>query len=832
MSETELRAEGQENKASPVEIPNILPLLPIRDIVIYPYMMLPLFVGRDVSIRAVEESLSRDRLIFLVSQKNSAEENPSAADIHRVGTIASIMRMLKLADGRVKILVQGLSKGEVDSYLRERPYFEVKIRKVIEPTLSEVPIEVEALMRTAKEKIEQILNLKNLPPEIVMVTDNIGDPGVLADLVASNLRLKNEESQAILEIFDPIERLKKVNELLSRELELSTMQARIQNQAKEEMSKTQRDYFLREQMKQIQQELGEGDDRAEEISELRKQIDKAKMPPEVKREADKQLRRLEQMHPESSEASLVRTYMDWLVELPWSKRTKDNLDLEKAKKVLDEDHYNLEKVKERILEYLAVNKLRRKIKGPILCFVGPPGVGKTSLGRSIARALERSFVRVSLGGVRDEAEMRGHRRTYVGALPGRIIQGVKQAGSNNPVFMLDEIDKVGADFRGDPSAALLEVLDPEQNHAFSDHYLNLPFDLSNVLFICTANLLDPVPPALADRMEVIQLSGYPNEEKLEIARRFLIPRQLEDNGISTKYLEFSNDALLRIIAEYTKEAGLRNLERELASICRKVARKVAEGKSELIKLTRANIHSFLGAPKFLPEAEQEHHEIGVSTGLAWTSSGGEVLYVEASLSKGRGNLTLTGQLGDVMKESAQAAVSYARAHAKTLGIEEDFYQKLDIHIHVPAGAIPKDGPSAGITMATALISALTKRPVNRDVAMTGEITLRGRVLPIGGLKEKSLAAFRAGIKTVILPDRNAKDMDDIPKALRRKLHWVLAKNMSDVLQNALLNGKRDAKESRRASAAKLKLGSAKGKLRRGAGPLPKSHGDKAIPLRP
>ena len=832
MSETEWKTEGQESKATQVEIPNILPLLPIRDIVIYPYMMLPLFVGRDVSIRAVEESLSRDRLIFLVSQKNSAEENPNSADIHRVGTVASIMRMLKLADGRVKILVQGLSKGEVDTYLRERPYFEVKIRKVIEPTLSEVPIEVEALMRTAKEKIEQILNLKNLPPEIVMVTDNIGDPGVLADLVASNLRLKNEESQAILEIFDPIERLKKVNELLSRELELSTMQARIQNQAKEEMSKTQRDYFLREQMKQIQQELGEGDDRAEEISELRKQIDKAKMQPEVKREADKQLRRLEQMHPESSEASLVRTYLDWLVELPWSKRTKDNLDLGKAKQVLDEDHYDLEKVKERILEYLAVNKLRRKIKGPILCFVGPPGVGKTSLGRSIARALERSFVRVSLGGVRDEAEMRGHRRTYVGALPGRVIQGVKQAGSNNPVFMLDEIDKVGADFRGDPSAALLEVLDPEQNHAFSDHYLNLPFDLSNVLFICTANLLDPVPPALADRMEVIQLSGYTNEEKLEIARKFLIPRQLEDNGISTKHLEFSNDALLRIIAEYTKEAGLRNLERELASICRKVARKVAEGKSDLIKLTRANIHSFLGAPKFLPEAEQEHHEIGVGTGLAWTSTGGEVLYVEASLSKGRGNLTLTGQLGDVMKESAQAAVSYARAHAKKLGIEEDFYQKLDIHIHVPAGAIPKDGPSAGITMATALISALTKRPVSRDVAMTGEITLRGRVLPIGGLKEKSLAAFRAGIKTVILPDRNEKDMDEIPKALRRKLHWVLANNMSDVLKTALLNGKRDAKESRRAAAAKTKLGAAKGKLRRGARPLPKSHGDRSIPLRP
>jgi ATP-dependent Lon protease len=830
MSEAEWKVESSESKVSQVEIPDVLPLLPIRDIVIYPYMMLPLFVGRDMSIRAVEESLSRDRLIFLVAQKNSAEENPNAADIHRVGTIASIMRMLKLADGRVKILVQGLSKGEVDAYLRERPFFEVKIRKVIEPTLPEVPIEVEALMRTAKEKIEQILNLKNLPPEIVMVTDNISDPGVLADLVASNLRLKIEESQTILEIFDPIERLKKVNELLTRELELSTMQARIQNQAKEEMTKTQRDYFLREQLKQIQQELGEGDERAEELNELKKQLDKAKMPTEVKREADKQLRRLEQMHPESSEASLVRTYLDWLVDLPWSKKTKDNLNINKAKQVLDEDHYDLEKVKERILEYLAVNKLRRKIKGPILCFVGPPGVGKTSLGRSIARALGRTFMRVSLGGVRDEAEIRGHRRTYVGALPGRIIQGIKQAGYNNPVFMLDEIDKVGADFRGDPSAALLEVLDPEQNHAFSDHYLNLPFDLSNVLFICTANLLDPVPPALADRMEVIQLSGYTNEEKLEIARKYLIPRQLEDNGISTKHLEISDDAMLRIIAEYTKEAGLRNLEREIASICRKVARKVAEGKKELTRITRANIHSSLGAPKFLPEAEQEQHEIGVATGLAWTSTGGEVLYVEASLSKGRGNLTLTGQLGDVMKESAQAAVSYARAHAKKLGIEEDFYQKLDIHIHVPAGAIPKDGPSAGITMAAALISALTKRPVSRDVAMTGEITLRGRVLAIGGLKEKSLAAFRAGIKTIIVPDRNQKDLEEIPKALRRKLRWVIAQNMSDVLQVALLGRQNGARKAQRASAQKPETKLHKRRSLKRERPFRK--GPRPIPLRP
>ena len=833
MSEAELKIEGQEGKASQVEIPEVLPLLPIRDIVIYPYMMLPLFVGRDVSIRAVEESLSRDRLIFLVAQKNSAEEAPSPSDINRVGTIASIMRMLKLADGRVKILVQGLSKGEVDTYLRERPFFEVKIRKVIEPTLPEVPIEVEALMRTAKEKIEQILNLKNLPPEIVMVTDNISDPGVLADLVASNLRLKIEESQAILEIFDPIERLKKVNELLSRELELSTMQARIQNQAKEEMSKTQRDYFLREQLKQIQQELGEGDERTEEINELKKQLDKAKMPVDVKREADKQLKRLEQMHPESSEASLVRTYLDWLVDLPWGKKTKDNLNIKKAKQVLDEDHYNLEKIKERILEYLAVNKLRRKIKGPILCFVGPPGVGKTSLGRSVARALGRNFVRISLGGVRDEAEIRGHRRTYVGALPGRVIQGIKQAGSNNPVFMLDEIDKVGADFRGDPSAALLEVLDPEQNHAFSDHYLNLPFDLSNVLFICTANMLDPIPPALADRMEVIQLSGYTNEEKLEIARKYLLPRQLEDNGISTKYLEFSDDAVLRIIAEYTKEAGLRNLEREIASICRKVARKIAEEKKDLTRISRANLHSFLGAPKFSPETEQEHHEIGVATGLAWTSAGGELLFVEASLSKGRGNLTLTGQLGDVMKESAQAAVSYARAHARKLGIEEDFYQKLDIHIHVPAGAIPKDGPSAGITVATALISALMKRPVSRDVAMTGEITLRGRVLPIGGLKEKSLAAFRAGIKTIVLPDRNEKDLDEVPKSLRRRLRWIVVKNMSDVLKIALLPEQSRARRAASAVASKTKLRTRKGgPWKRSERPLRKNQRERSIPLLP
>ena len=829
MDEIEKNPESQEWKEVPSEIPDVIPLLPIRDIVIYPYMMLPLFVGRDISIRAVEEALSRDRLIFLVAQRNAQEDNPTPDAIYRIGTVASILRMLKLADGRVKILVQGMAKGEVENFLREKPFFEIKIRKIVEHPIQEVSVEVEALMRNVKEKIEQILNLKSLPPEIVMVTDNVSEPGVLADLVASNLRLKIEESQGILEVSAPMDRLRKVNELLSRELELSTVQARIQNQAKDEINKTQREYFLREQLKQIHQELGEGDERAEEIKELKNQIEKAKMPLEVKRETEKQLKRLEQMHPEASEASLVRTYLDWLVELPWGKRTKDNLNIQLAKKVLDEDHYNLEKVKERILEYLAVNKLRRKIKGPIICFVGPPGVGKTSLGKSIARALRRNFTRVSLGGTRDEAEIRGHRRTYVGALPGRIIQGIKQAGSKNPVFMLDEIDKLGIDFRGDPSAALLEVLDPEQNHAFSDHYLNLPFDLSHVLFICTANLLDPVPPALKDRMEVIDLSGYTNEEKLEFDRKFLIPRQLEENGISTRSLELSDDSVLRIISQYTKEAGLRNLEREIASICRKVARKIAEGKQEITRVTRGNLHLFLGPPKFISETEREQNEIGVATGLAWTSAGGEILHVEASLAKGRGNLTLTGQLGDVMKESAQAAVSYARSHAKKLGIEEDFYQKLDIHIHVPAGAIPKDGPSAGITMGTALISTLTKRPVSLNVAMTGEITLRGRVLPVAGLKEKCLAAYRAGISTIIVPDRNEKDLDEIPKALRRKLRFVLAKTMSNVLDAALLP-KRE--RSPRAQVTEKKLAPAKEKRRKKARRLPdKVRRERLVPLR-
>jgi len=778
-------------KREDVEIPNTLPLLPVRDVVIFSYMILPLFVGREGSIKAVDEALSKDRLIFLATQKDPTVEDPKPEGIYSVGTVATVMRMLKLPDGRVKILVQGLMRGRIIEYTQQKPCYIVNIEKIKEPIMPELPLEAEALMRSVKEHSEKVLSLRGLlSSDVLMVLNDIEDPGRLADLVGSNLNLKIEEAQQVLEIFNPIDRLIKVNELLSKEVELSSMQAKIQSQAKEEMTKTQRDYFLREQLRAIKNELGDADERTKETIDLKKKIKKAKMPKEVEKEANKQLDRLEQMHPDAAEASIVRTYLDWLVELPWKVNTKDNLDIKAAKKVLDEDHYNLEKVKERILEYLGVRKLSKKKKGPILCFVGPPGVGKTSLGKSIARALGRKFTRISLGGVRDEAEIRGHRRTYVGALPGRIIQSIKRAGSNNPVFVMDEIDKVGADFRGDPSAALLEVLDPEQNSAFSDHYLNVPFDLSNVMFITTANLVDPIIPALKDRMEVITLSGYTEEEKLKIALKFLLPRQLEENGITEKDMKISNEAILQMISHYTHEAGLRNLEREIAGVCRKVARRIAEGKKRGSKVNRGNLHKYLGTPRYLPEEEQSISEAGVATGLAWTQAGGEILHIEASTMKGKGNLILTGQLGDVMKESAQAAMSYARSKAKELNLDEDFYKNQDAHIHIPAGAIPKDGPSAGITMATALISALSKTPVDKDIAMTGEITLRGRVLPIGGLKEKALAALRAKIGTVIIPERNKKDLDDIPNYIKKKINFVFAKKMDEVLKAALLKGSR------------------------------------------
>jgi len=775
----------EEEKEGGPEIPEVLPLLPVRDIVIFPYMTLPLFVGREGSVAAVDEALARDRYIFLATQRDPSVEDPKEGDLYRTGTVAMIMRMLKLPDGRLKILIQGVVKGKIVEFIEAKPAVRVRIDRIVESPMKEGSLEVEALMRASREKIEKILSLKNMPVEILMVTENINNPGVLADLVASNLRLKIEEAQSVLEEEDPVARLNLVSTLLSRELQLAEMQAKIHNQAKEEMSKSQREYFLREQMKAIKQELGDIDGKSEEVDDLKGKIEAAGMPEEVKKEAEKQLRRLEGMHPDSAESSVVRTYLDWMVELPWKKETKDNIRIGKAKEILDEDHHDLEKVKERILEYLSVRKLKDKMKGPILCFIGPPGVGKTSLGKSIARAMGRKFIRMSLGGIRDEAEIRGHRRTYVGALPGRVIQGMKQAGTRNPVFMLDEIDKVGADFRGDPSAALLEVLDPEQNFAFSDNYLNVPFDLSKVLFIATGNVIDPVPPALKDRMEIIPLSGYTDVDKLAIAKKYLLPRQLEENGIRRGKITMRDKAILAIIHEYTREAGLRNLEREIGQVCRKLARKIAEGEKGPFTVTPKSLAKYLGAPRNLPETEGEADEVGVATGLAWTPTGGDILFVEVSLVDGKGSVMITGNLGDVMKESAQAAITYVRSRAAKLGLPRNFHAKHDIHIHVPSGGIPKDGPSAGITIATALVSSLTGIPARRDVAMTGEITLRGRVLPIGGLKEKALAALRAGISHVIAPARNGKDLEEIPRHEARQVRFTLVKTMDEVLSLAL-----------------------------------------------
>jgi ATP-dependent Lon protease len=768
------------------QIPKVLPLLPVRDIVVFPYMALPLFVGRPGSISAVDDALASNRMLMMTTQRDADLEDPSPEDLYEMGTVGMIIRMLKLPDGRVKILVQGLAKARIKNFLQRDPYFRVEIEPIKERPEPELSVEVEALMRNVKQQLDNVVNLgKSIPPDILVVAENIDSPGRLADLVASNLGLKVEEGQHVLESEDPMKRLKTVAEFMNRELELISVQQKIQEEVKEEVGKTQREFFLREQMKAIQKELGETDERAVEIAEYRRKIEAVGMPEEVAEEAEKQLGRLERMHPDAAEAGIVRTYLDWMVELPWSTSTEDRLDIREASGVLDEDHYDLEKVKERILEYLGVRKLKEETKGPILCFVGPPGVGKTSLGKSIARALGRKFVRISLGGVRDEAEIRGHRRTYVGALPGRIVQGMRQAGSNNPVFMMDEIDKVGADFRGDPTAALLEVLDPEQNTAFSDHYLGVAFDLSNVMFITTANLMDPILPALKDRMEVITIPGYTESEKYHIARKFLMPKQLEENGLKEKQLSFSRDALYRTITHYTREAGLRNLEREIASVCRKVAKRVAEGEDKAFKITVGNLHYYLGVPKFLPDTEAEAPQVGVANGLAWTQTGGDIIKVEAITMKGKGDLSLTGQLGDIMKESAKAALSYLRARASRLEVDEKFFTVNDLHIHVPAGAIPKDGPSAGITMAVALASTLTGIPARSDIAMSGEITLRGRVLPIGGIKEKSLAAQRAGIYKVILPSRNKKDIEEVPRPIRRKMNFIFCETMDEVLDVAL-----------------------------------------------
>ena len=770
-----------------IEIPATLPMLPVRDIVVFPYMIIPLFVGRDSSIRSVEEALAKtDRLIFLSSQKNIADEQPAPDGIYETGTVAMIMRMRKLPDGRIKILTQGLCKARVKKFSQTNPFYEVQVEQIQEVP-NEKKAESEALMRTIKEQLERVISLgKVLAPDIMMVLEDIQDPSRMADLVASNLGLKVSQGQEVLETHEPFAKLQKISEFMNKELEVLSIQAKIRSQTKDEISKSQKEYFLREQMKQIKNELGDNDPKGEEMADLREKIMNSKMPPNVEQETMKQLTRLERMHPESSEASMMRTYVEWMIDTPWGKSSQDNLDLDHAMQILDDDHYKLDKIKERILEFLAVRKLKHNMKGPILCFSGPPGVGKTSLGKSIARALGREFVRISLGGVKDEAEIRGHRRTYVGALPGRIIQGLKQAGTNNPVFILDELDKMGNDYKGDPSAALLEVLDPEQNNSFRDHYLNVAIDLQNVMFIATCNNLEQIPAPLRDRMEIINLAGYTQEEKHFIAKKYLIPKQIVENGLKPEQIDFSEEGVESLVENYTREAGLRNLERIVGSVCRKVARKVAEGKTETTKINPAVVATLLGPSVYSREEEQEKDEVGIATGLAWTSVGGEILYVETATTRGKGGMMLTGQLGDVMKESGQAALGLIRWRAADFGISSEVLAETDLHIHFPQGAIPKDGPSAGITMATAIISRLTGIAIRKDVAMTGEITLTGRVLPIGGLKEKALAAMRHGIKTVIIPDKNKKDLEDIPEEYRKHLTFVPVKSIDEVLEVALV----------------------------------------------
>ncbi len=768
-----------------LRIPSDLPVLPLRDMVVFPFIIAPLSVARELSIQAVDRALSENRMILLVAQRDKDEEDPKAADLHDIGTVAVIMRMLKLPDERIRVLVQGVCRARVKEFTALRPHLTAKIERIADHAYDGASIEKEALVRAVKRALERASSLgKSLPSEVLVIASNLEDPGRLADLVASNLELKVDEAQDVLEIIDPVERLKRVHDLVQREMSLLSMQREIDSMAKDEMDRSQREVYLRHQMKAIMSELGEGNELGEEIERCREKARELELSPQAAEEVDRQLKKLERMHPDAAEASTVRNYLDWILGMPWGKTTKDNLDLAKARAILDEDHYALDPVKDRILEYLAVRKLKKKSKGPILCFVGPPGVGKTSLGRSIARALGRQFVRLSLGGVKDEAEIRGHRRTYVGAMPGRIVQGIHQAGSANPVFMLDEVDKIGQDFRGDPSSALLEVLDPEQNATFRDHYLGVPWDLSDVMFIANANLLDPIHPAFRDRMETIRLSGYTEEEKLVIARRHIVPKQVDENGLKSSKIDFSDNAIKALISGYTREAGLRNLERHVAAVCRKVARQVAEGRKGKMRVIASSLEAFLGPAPATREDALATDQIGVATGLAWTEAGGDVLFVEATTMRGHGGLILTGQLGDVMKESAQAALSFARAHASELGLEANYFEHRDLHIHVPEGAIPKDGPSAGITIAAAMVSAFLERPLRRDLAMTGEITLRGNVLPVGGIKEKVLAARRSGITTILLPEANRKNLEEIPKSLRKDLTLEFVGDIREVFRIA------------------------------------------------
>lgn len=773
------------------QVPQALAVLPLRNSVFFPRQVMPLSVGRESSIKVIEEALQDDGHVVIVAQIDGTVEKPTEKDIHWVGTLAKILKQFTLADGTRSVLMQGIERVQLISILHADPYLRAVVRSVDETAGS--GIEIDAMTTNVKNLFKRIVELSpNLNDEHLSVILNTDDTATLADLVASMVPVAVDEKQKILESFDLRKRLEYLTIVLTKLSQQLELGSKIQSEVQDGINKTQREYYLREQMKAIRKELGE-DEEGVELAELRKRIENAKLPDDVLKVAEKELKRLSQMNPASAEYTVSRTYLDWILDLPWSVATEDTLDIKRAREVLENDHYGLEKVKNRILEYLAVRKLKNDMRGPILVFVGPPGVGKTSLGRSIANALGRKFVRISLGGVHDEAEIRGHRRTYIGALPGRILQGLKKAGTKNPVFMLDEIDKVGSDFRGDPAAALLEVLDPEQNSTFSDHYLEVPFDLSKVMFIATANMVEPVPPALRDRMEIIEIPSYVEDEKLHIARRFLLPKQAKEHGLNADQMEIHDDAIRGIISGYTREAGVRNLERRLAAVARGVARDVAEGTITKAAIGKNNLSKYLGQQKFFPDVAERIDRPGIAVGLAWTPVGGDILFIEATKMKGKGSLTLTGQLGDVMKESVQAAMSFIASHARELGLDENFRSKHDIHVHVPAGAIPKDGPSAGVTMLTALTSLLTGRIVRNDLAMTGEITLRGAVLPIGGVKEKVLAAHRAGIKTIILPERNKLDLEEVPKAALEGITFHFVKEMADVLKLALLSGEESEK---------------------------------------
>ncbi len=790
-------------KKTPTALGDTLPILPLRNSVLFPASVVPINVGRPKSVALIEEAVEGEQpTIGIVSQRKAETEDPGWAELFSVGTAARILKVIKLGHNNYSVVLQGVARFRLSTPVSDDPYLVSRIERIEERPARDV--EVDALAQNLKETARKVIQLMpNLPREASAILDNIDEPGPLADLVASNLTVSTDEKQTVLEAVDLKDRLRLCLHLLTRQLEVLKVKKEISSMVQEEMGRSQREYFLRQQLKAIKDELGDGDDDEDDIEDLRERLLKVGLPPEADKAAKKQLARLRQMQASSAEYTVARTYLDWLADIPWTKSTTDRLDVPEVRKVLDEDHYDLEKVKRRILEYIAVRKLKSDMKGPILCFVGPPGVGKTSLGRSIARAVGREFVRASLGGVRDEAEIRGHRRTYVGALPGRIIQSIKKAGTVNPVFMLDEVDKLGNDFRGDPSSALLEVLDPEQNYAFSDHYLEVAYDLSKVMFIATANVLETIPPPLRDRMEVIEIPGYTRQEKRFIARQFLIPKQLAEHGLGDGYLEFAPDGLDAIVDSYTREAGVRNLEREIASVCRAVAVEVAEGESGLRVADAALVQKVLGPQKFVPEMAERTGEAGVATGLAWTQSGGDILFIEATRMPGKGQLRLTGHLGDVMKESAQTAMSFVRSRAASLGLAADFYEKEDFHIHVPAGAIPKDGPSAGVTMFTALASLLTGQRVRPDVAMTGEITLRGNVLPIGGVKEKILAAHRAGIAQVILPKRNEKDLVEVPEEIRRDIDIVFVQRMDEILGFALDTSSGDADKGAAASKRRL-----------------------------